>query len=320
MKKSLIAIICLLTVLLAISACSDKKKPAALPEGIKAVYLAPQSESQLPAGELENYPQVLVVNSFDDIKMLVGSSDKKMGIWIDSSSVNMADKEWLLEEPQKYYPVLLIGCYDVVSPTPMRESFYSDSINWNSKTLQKGFSYWVVRASEGFPSEPEYMEGIDTLIKIDEMLRVTDDLITGNSVPEKMNMPTPGPKVESSSAGRKRAPRQDTGVTINGDYAKTFMGDTFKFQDITLTSVAITPYSIIIAGGYNDNTKTGYILERKGDPDDIMNSEWNEHKLRRTGQIILRELVENGRQVMFTYDEGKKKGCFDIENSKVVYK
>lgn len=230
MKKSLFAIMCLLAALLAISACSDKKKPATLSEGIKAVYLAPQSGSQLPARELKNYPQVLVVNSFDDIKMLVGSSDKKMGIWIDMSSVNMADKKWLLEEPQKSFPVLLIGCYDVVNPTPMRELFYSHSINWDSKTLQKGFSYWVLRASEGFSAESEYMEGIDTLIKIDEMLRVTDDLITSYAVPEKMELPTPGPKVESSSAGRKRVPRQDTGVTIDGDYAKTLMGAHLNFR------------------------------------------------------------------------------------------
>ncbi|MDW7650256.1 MAG: hypothetical protein SCK29_05640 [Bacillota bacterium] len=138
---------------------------------IKAVYLAPKSGAQLSENELRKYPQIVVVNNFNDLKTSIDKANKKMGIWVDMSAVDLADKEWLLSSPQKFYPVLLIGCYDLMSQKPMSEAFYNGDIDWTSQTITAGFSYWILENNT-------YHEGIDTLNQIDEMFRVTDMLLS----------------------------------------------------------------------------------------------------------------------------------------------
>jgi hypothetical protein len=178
MKKALFYVICFLSVLFTTTACYYNEKPVVLSNDIKAVYLTPNSKGQLPMKELKNHAQILVVNDFDDMKTVIIEAENMIGIWIDMSAVDMVDKKWLLEKPQKFYPLLLIGCYDVVNPQPMRELFYSDRIDWSSKTVEKGFSYWVpLKVSDDSTSLQEYNEGIDSILSIDELLRVTDTLI-----------------------------------------------------------------------------------------------------------------------------------------------
>ena len=141
MKRYLFNIICLLSALLITTGCFHNEKSVVLSNDIKVVYLTSNRGGQLTKKELKNYPQVLVVNSFDDMKTIINEVGNIIGIWIDKSAVDMADKKWLLEEPQKFYPLLLVGFYDLVTSKPMRELFYDENIDWNSKTMNKGFSY-----------------------------------------------------------------------------------------------------------------------------------------------------------------------------------
>lgn len=177
MRKISFILICLLSTIIIISGCSYHEKTISIPEDLKAVYLINQKDTQLSREELKSYPQVIVVNNFDDMKTALDRVNKKVGIWIDKSAIETADKEWLLQEPQKSYPVLLIGFYDVMNPKPMREAFYTERIDWNNDTLSEGFSFWIPNRFDDPSSDAEYIEGIDVLLTIDEMLRVIDELM-----------------------------------------------------------------------------------------------------------------------------------------------
>ena len=171
-RKTLIILFCSIVVLTALTGCINEKS---VPKtDIKAVYLAPNKGAQLSKKELMQYPQVVVVNNFTDMKTEIEEARKKLGIWIDIDAVDLVDKEWLLSSPQKFYPVLVIGCYDLMSQKPMSEAFYSEDIDWMSETRSEGFSYWMLE-------NDTYHEGIDSLKVIDEMLRVTDMLLNRES-------------------------------------------------------------------------------------------------------------------------------------------
>lgn len=140
-----------------------------------------------------------------------------------------------------------------------------------------------------------------------------------NTVPEQISNsyePLNNSNKSTPTDGR-RMPRTDLRVVQVGNEASAFFGNDFKYSSISLSSYAIAPYSIIIAGVYNDR-QNGYINERKGDPDDVMNGEWNDYKVKGTGEIILQELVDDNKKITFTYDDGKKNGYFDIEISEIV--
>jgi len=144
---------------------------------IKAVYLMPKQGGKVSKEELKEYPQVVVVDNFKHLKYVVETVETPIGIWIDQETVEKADRAWLQEEPQNSYPVILVGFYDVVNPIPMREQFYRGSIDWDSETLAEGFSFWVLNTSDD-PTEAKYLEGIGAMLRLDEILRVTQYYLT----------------------------------------------------------------------------------------------------------------------------------------------
>lgn len=65
-----------------------------------------QGSGQLSKEDLEAHSEVLVINSLDEFKKAARS---KTALWIDINAVDAFDIEWLSKEPQKFYPVVLVG-------------------------------------------------------------------------------------------------------------------------------------------------------------------------------------------------------------------
>lgn len=99
MKRILIVFVACFVVACTPTLTSDSDMP------IKAVYLV-EGEGQLAQNDLRSHPEVLVTNNFDDLKKFARS---KVALWIDINAADLVDTGWLREEPQKYYPVVLVG-------------------------------------------------------------------------------------------------------------------------------------------------------------------------------------------------------------------
>jgi hypothetical protein len=174
MRKSIVLGITFLLTLALIVGCgyNDKSKNPAL----RAVYLTPQEGGQLTAQELEDYPEVLVVNSFADLKDAV---QIKCAIWIDKDAVNMIDENWLHEEVQMYCPLVLIGYNNALYS--FREKLTDFSIegpyvDWNSETLEPGFSIWMLIDSTK-TSTSAFMQGYDEIPSAKRIISLTNKLI-----------------------------------------------------------------------------------------------------------------------------------------------
>lgn len=170
MKRGICVLVCILC-MISVVGCSNKEE-ITIPKDIKVVYLVPKQDGKLTKEDLKDYPQVAVVHDNKDLKYVVETVGTPIGIWIDQGAVEKADRDWLLKKPQNSYPVILVGFYDVMNPIPMREQFYRGSIDWDSETLAEGFSFWVLNTSDD-PTEAKYLEGIGAMLRLDEILRVT---------------------------------------------------------------------------------------------------------------------------------------------------
>jgi hypothetical protein len=102
MKRKLV----LLIVLFLLGCAPTFKNNTGTP--IQAIYLV-QGSGQLSQKDLEAHPEIRVINSLDEFKKAARS---KTALWIDINAVESFDIEWLSQEPQKFYPVVLVGSGD----------------------------------------------------------------------------------------------------------------------------------------------------------------------------------------------------------------
>ena len=171
-------IVILLLVVMMLSACkSGGQKPQP-----RAVYLA-NGAGVLPESELQAHPEVLVVSSFEDFK---AAAEVKAGLWIDKNAVDLlgADPKWLLQSPQKYYPLVLVGYNnplyafrDVMNGTGIDLGIEGPYVDWSQETVGPGYSVWMILEEQengghssvfrGFPEEPT----------VENILAVTNELL-----------------------------------------------------------------------------------------------------------------------------------------------
>ncbi len=138
-NKLRIANILLILLLLSTGSCTIVENTR-----VKAVYLAGNAQ-QLSNEELARYPEVIVVDDYAELKEKI--SKNKMAIWIDKSAISLVDDDWLHQEPQKYYPVILIGYNDPLFS--FRDTLHGFGIegpyaDWSKEKLEPGFSLWCI--------------------------------------------------------------------------------------------------------------------------------------------------------------------------------
>jgi hypothetical protein len=78
----------------------------------KAVYFY-QKEAQLSLEDLQAHPEVVTVQTFNEFKQY---AHHKLALWIDQSATpfDSEQEKWINEEPQIYYPIVLIGTSDTL--------------------------------------------------------------------------------------------------------------------------------------------------------------------------------------------------------------
>ena len=141
----------------------------------EAVYLVRES-GQLPKEELQAHPEVIATSSFDEFKHL---AEKKTALWIDINATEIIDKDWLNQEPQKFYPIVLVGSgnalcafRDTLGGFGIIEGPYVDCA-----FPPQGFSVWMREAVKS-SGETAFLKGYEQVPAVQEILEITTPLLS----------------------------------------------------------------------------------------------------------------------------------------------
>lgn len=170
--KTLKRLILILTTLL-YAGCTAT--PVASPEATYAAIYLVQENGQLSQEDLKAHPEVRVTSSFEEFKEL---AKHKTTLWIDVNSTGSIDKEWLNQEPQRFFPIVLVGfgdalCSfrDTLGGFGVIEGPYADC-----SSPPPGFSVWMLQEGTGSGASA-FMRGYEQVPTVKDILEKTDPLI-----------------------------------------------------------------------------------------------------------------------------------------------
>ena len=173
-----------------LSACRLQTSPAP----IRVAYLVDHG-CQLPQNELNKHPEILVTSSFAEFQ---AAARERIALWIDKNAVKLVDSQWLDELPQSSYPIILVGYNDTL--LSFRDSLqlccFLGPVQRDYSDAEPGFS--VIKRDNGEPGAPITMlEGFKQTPTVDDILRISIDLLDGNIEPTATlpppNISTPTP-------------------------------------------------------------------------------------------------------------------------------
>ena len=143
---------------------------------LRAVYLVQEMGGRLSETEIKLHPEVLVVHTQKDLE---NAARNKLAIWIDKDSVNTADKKWLMSEPQRRYPVAIVGYNnavysfrDLLNITLMHGPY----VDWSKVKLEPGFSVYMIR-EDSSNSRSLYLRGYENEPTVQGILDITNQLL-----------------------------------------------------------------------------------------------------------------------------------------------
>lgn len=145
---------------------------------VKAVYLTPESGGQLTEGDIKNYPEVIRVTNFDELK---DSVTQNTAIWIDKGAVDLLDQDWLREEAQNRIPIVLIGYNDALYSFRDTLSCFGiegPNVDWSERELEPGFSVWMIKEKTD-QSQSAFMKEYDMTPDTKQILAITNKLLDG---------------------------------------------------------------------------------------------------------------------------------------------
>ena len=141
--------------------------------GIRAIYLVHES-GQLSENDLGDHPEVIVVHTFLEFQDI--ASTHSADLWIDKDAVELVDFDWLHQKPQKYFPLVLIGCNEPLYSFRERLTGFGiegPAIAWDTRTLEPGFSVWILQEENEFSSSA-FMKGYKEEAAVQSILNITD--------------------------------------------------------------------------------------------------------------------------------------------------
>lgn len=162
--------------ILFLSGCSLKIPEAGSGRAqFKALYLV-QGGGELNADDLQSHPEVLATESFEVYKTFAGS---RVALWVDKNAVELVDQEWLHEEPQKNYPLVLVGYNDpLYAFRDVLDGFGIEGpvVDWSKENLEPGFSVWMLLEKTESPQSAVF-RGYQEVPTVQGILAVTNQLL-----------------------------------------------------------------------------------------------------------------------------------------------
>ena len=155
----------ILLVLFFTMGCSSPPKVPA-----KAVYLV-RGVGQLTPEDLQAHPEVTVTDNFETLTKI---AQTKVAIWIDINAVDLVDLEWLSQNPQALYPVVLVGNGDETCSFFSAVHYFTFEIPCclECSSPPPGFSVNIqLGISEG------HMQGYEKSPTVQDILDITNPLL-----------------------------------------------------------------------------------------------------------------------------------------------
>ena len=143
---------------------------------IRAVYFV-TGNGMLPNHELEDSSEIFVVHSFLDLQMIAAQS--RVALLIDKDSLQHVNANWLHQEPQKFYPLIVLGYCEplfVFREVLPGFSIEGPGISWDVCSLEHGYSVWAL-----YEDGDIFMKGYSQDPTVDELQQITKSLL--NSFP-----------------------------------------------------------------------------------------------------------------------------------------
>ncbi|MFO8102222.1 MAG: hypothetical protein R6U37_08710 [Dehalococcoidia bacterium] len=150
-----------------------------------AVYLI-QGTPQIPSADLAEHPEILVATTFAEFQK---AASTEIQLWIDKEAVDLVDIAWLRSEPQKYYPLVLVGSND-----PSR--FFTEVgrhvftggpviLDLESNQPESGFSVDIPLQNTDYPDRPgfpAFIKGYDWTPSSQSILDIIDTVVKTKSL------------------------------------------------------------------------------------------------------------------------------------------
>jgi hypothetical protein len=160
---------------------------------IAAAYLV-RPPGQLSQAELDRHPEIFVTASFASFQK---AARQRIGLWIDKNALTLVDSTWLDQPPQSAYPIIVIGYNDTLRS--FRDGLmiccFAGPANPDYSASEPGFSV-ILRASGEMGAPTIMLQGFKQIPHVDDILRISNDLLAGNIHPT----PTvPPPHVPSAT-------------------------------------------------------------------------------------------------------------------------
>jgi len=143
----------------------------------KAIYLV-QEGGQLSIENLQSHPEIITTSSFDEFKQL---AQHKTALWIDINAVGLVNKDWLNQEPQKFYPLVLLGRSDELCA--FRDTLDVGRIEGpyaDCSSPPPGFSIWMIEKDTGYEISA-FMHGYEQVPTTQDILENTNLLLEGKN-------------------------------------------------------------------------------------------------------------------------------------------
>jgi len=137
---------------------------------VKAIYLV-RDTGQLSHEDLKTHPEVAATDKFETLKEI---AQTKVAIWIDINAVDLVDLEWLGQNPQALYPVVLVGNGDETCSFFGELHYFSFEIPCclECSSAPSGFSVNIqTGVSEG------HMQGYEKIPTVQDILDITNPLL-----------------------------------------------------------------------------------------------------------------------------------------------
>lgn len=128
-------------------------------KNIRAVYLVSEI-GLLPSNELKDSPEIKVVHTIRDFEK--AASQKRVALWIDKDALQLVDPVWLHQEPQKYYPIAILGYNEpsyVFGEQLSGFGVQGQGSDGTSMNIETGYSVWMLKEDgnifmHGYSCEP----------------------------------------------------------------------------------------------------------------------------------------------------------------------
>jgi hypothetical protein len=165
---------------------SDASQTQTTPNALKAIYLV-GDKGELGPADLKAHPEITVVHTWADFQ--AKAAQQKIALWIDKGALSLVKTDagfaWLHQEPQKWYPIVVVGYNDALYSFREALPYFGISgpmVDWSHQKVEPGFSLWKMQ-EETPSSRRATLQGFKVKPTVKNIQRLTTRWLSAHKSP-----------------------------------------------------------------------------------------------------------------------------------------